>query len=168
VTRFSDKVVPFEKLKKWRDSLIGERLVVTNGCFDIVHLGHVHYLMKAKGAGTLSLVGVNSDKSVKSLKGQNRPINNETDRALFLCAFDFVDFVCVFPEETATRFLDLARPTVYIKCGDYNESNIISSEKEVLIRHKSEIMFTDYIENKSTSNIISVINSSEHRGHQRP
>ena len=161
----SDKVIPFEKLKEWRDSLIGERVVVTNGCFDIAHLGHVDYLMTARGAGRLLLVGVNSDKSVKSLKGQNSPVNNETDRALFLCAFDFVDFVCVFPEETATRFLDLARPSVYIKGGDYNESNIISSEKEVLTKHKSEIAFTDYVQNKSTSNIISVINSGEHRGH---
>ena len=162
------KIIPFEKLKTWRDSLVGERVVVTNGCFDIVHLGHIHYLRKAKERGTLLLVGLNSDKSVKLLKGKNRPINNETDRALFLLAFDFVDFTCVFPDKTAADFLDLARPSVYIKGGDYNKSNIISSEKEVLTRHKSEIVFTDYVENKSTSNIISVINRGEHSGHQRP
>jgi D-beta-D-heptose 7-phosphate kinase/D-beta-D-heptose 1-phosphate adenosyltransferase len=162
------KILPFEKLKEWRNSLIGEKIVVTNGCFDIVHLGHIHYLRKAKDMGTLLLVGLNSDKSVKLLKGKNRPINNEVDRCLFLLAFDFVDFTCVFPDKTATDFLDLSRPEVYIKGGDYSESNIINSEKEVLIRHKSKIVFTDYVENKSTSNIISVINSGEHSGHQRP
>ena len=164
----TDKIIPFEKLKKWRDSLLGERVVVTNGCFDIVHLGHIRYLMESRNRGTLLLVGLNSDKSVKSLKGKSRPINGEVDRALFLCAFNFVDFACIFPDKTATQFLDLARPTVYAKGGDYNESNIINSEKEVLIRHKSEIVFTDYVENKSTTNIISVINSGEHSGHQRP
>ena len=159
------KVIPFEKLKKWRDSLLGERIAVTNGCFDIVHLGHVHYLKKAKNMGTLLLVGLNSDKAVKLLKGKNRPINNETDRALFLLSFDFVDFTCVFPDKTAAHFLDLARPSVYIKGGDYNESSIITSEKEVLAKHKSEIAFTDYVQNKSTSNIISVINGGEHSRH---
>jgi len=115
--------------------------------------------------GTFLLIGLNSDKSVKSRKGQNRPINKELDRALFLCAFDFVDAVCVFPGKTATEFLNLSRPSVYVKGGDYNESTMNIKEKTALEKCESEIVFTDYIENKSTSSIISVINSGEHGGH---
>ena len=156
------KIIPFDRLGSWRDSLLGERLIVTNGCFDIVHLGHIHSLTKATRMGTFLLIGLNSDKSVKSQKGQNRPINKELDRALFLCVFDFVDGVCVFPGNTATEFLNLSRPSVYVKGGDYNELTMNVEEKGALKRHKSEIVFTDYIKNKSTSNIISVINSGEY------
>ena len=159
------KIIPFDQLGPWRDGRVGERLIVTNGCFDIVHLGHIYYLVKARRMGTFLLIGLNSDKSVKARKGQNRPINKELDRALFLCAFDFVDAVCVFPDKTAAEFLNLSRPSVYVKGGDYDESTMDVKEKGVLEKCESEIVFTDYIKNKSTSNIISVINSGEQRGH---
>ena len=155
------KIIPFNRLGSWRDNLIGEKLVVTNGCFDIVHLGHIHYLSKARRMGTFLLVGLNSDKSVKSQKGQSRPINKESERALFLCAFDFVSAVCVFPGKTATQFLDLSRPNVYVKGGDYNQDTMNNEEKGVLEKHESRLAFTDYIENKSTTNIISVIKEEE-------
>ena len=170
-TEFDDKIIRFENLGEWRKKItrttspasshfnsipkeVAVQLVVTNGCFDIVHLGHISYLKEARKFGSRLLVGINDDKSVKQLKGPSRPINNEKDRALFLAAFPFVDAVCIFPGKRATKFLDLAKPKVYVKGGDYDISSMYIGERKVLEKHKTEIKFAKFVENKSTSSII--------------
>lgn len=96
-----------------------KRLVVTNGCFDLLHLGHVTYLETARNLGDALLVGLNSDSSVQGLKGPGRPVNNENDRAAVLAALESLDGVCIFSEVSALRFLTVAQPDVYVKGGDY-------------------------------------------------
>ena len=115
---------------------------------------HISYLKEARKFGSKLLVGINDDKSVKQLKGPSRPINNERDRALFLAAFPFVDAVCIFPGKRATKFLDLAKPKVYVKGGDYDISSMYIGERKVLEKYKTEIKFAKFVENKSTSSII--------------
>src|SRR3954469_10987710 len=109
---FREKILSWEALKAWRGSLRkqGRRLVVTNGCFDILHLGHVTYLEAARNTGDALLVAVNGDASVKGLKGPNRPVNNEQDRAAVLAALASVDAVHIFYEADATRLLKEVKP----------------------------------------------------------
>jgi rfaE bifunctional protein nucleotidyltransferase chain/domain len=153
-SNFADKIVRLDGLERWRRRTKTSKLVVTNGCFDIVHIGHVSYLNEARKFGTKLLVGINNDKSVKQLKGPNRPINNERDRALFLCAFPFVDAVCVFSGKRATKFLDLARPSVYVKGGDYDLSDLYIGERKILEKYKTQIKFANFVEGKSSTGII--------------
>src|SRR6185436_16716263 len=103
----ADKIISWEQLPAWRDALRaqGRKLVVTNGCFDLLHRGHVTYLEAARALGDALLVGVNSDAGVRELKGPDRPVNSETDRAAVLAALQSVDGVCVFTDRTAIRFL---------------------------------------------------------------
>jgi len=97
----------------------GKKLVVTNGCFDLLHLGHVTYLENGRNLGDALLVGLNADASVQQLKGEGRPINTESDLAAVLAALQSVDGVCIFSDKTATRFLSVAQPDIYLKGGDY-------------------------------------------------
>jgi rfaE bifunctional protein nucleotidyltransferase chain/domain len=112
---FRDKIIPYERLSEWRAGLPSERrpLVVTNGCFDILHAGHVTYLENARNHGVSLLVGVNDDASVRELKGANRPINPAEDRSLVIAGLESVSFVCVFPGIRATDFLAHAQPDIY-------------------------------------------------------
>src|SRR5947207_3872785 len=105
--RFRGKIISWEQLPEWRAGLraAGKRLVVTNGCFDLLHLGHVTYLENARNLGDALLVGVNGDNSVRALKGQDRPVVPAGERASVLAALQSVDGVCIFDEVTATRFL---------------------------------------------------------------
>src|SRR5436190_15811927 len=107
---FREKIVAWEKLPEWRAAMRarGKKLVVTNGCFDLLHLGHVTYLENARGHGDALLIGLNGDDSVRQLKGPDRPLNSEQDRAGVLAALESVAGVCVFAERTATRFLSVA------------------------------------------------------------
>src|SRR5207247_7989268 len=112
----------------------GRKLVVTNGCFDLLHVGHVTYLEAARGYGDALLVGVNGDQSVQELKGPGRPLNGESDRATVVAALESVDAVCIFAEPTALRFLAAAQPDMYIKGGEYtvdiiNKDDVQSVEK---------------------------------------
>ena len=102
----------------------GLAVVATNGCFDILHIGHIRSLQKAKSLGNILVVGVNSDGSVKTIKGQNRPINNENYRAEILAALACVDFVTIFPESTAEKFLETLKPNIYVKGDEYNLDNL--------------------------------------------
>lgn len=113
----TDKVLTAEQLPRWRDSLrqSGRRLVVTNGCFDLIHVGHVHYLEEARNLGDALLIGVNGDESVRQLKGPERPLNTESDRARVLAALGCVDGVVIFPEVRADRFLAQSAPDIYVK-----------------------------------------------------
>src|SRR5260370_6491132 len=110
----------------------GERLVATNGCFDLLHVDHVRYLHAARALGDALAVGLNGDQSVRELKGIGRPVNNESDRAEVLAALECVDFVTIFPEKRATRFIEAARPAIYVKGGAYN-SDTLNAEKQPLL-----------------------------------
>jgi D-beta-D-heptose 7-phosphate kinase/D-beta-D-heptose 1-phosphate adenosyltransferase len=158
----TDKIIDIDFLKKERSNW--ENLVVTNGCFDLVHAGHVSYLSEAKKLGDKLLIGLNSDESVSMLKNTTdnwgaptRPIIGQRDRALVLAAFSFVDYVCIFNEERATSFLSQAKPNVYVKAGDYNLDTIDQSEKCTLDVYGSEIVFLPFKGGLSTSMIIDKI-----------
>ena len=153
---FREKFVAFENLKKWKESCHarGARVVVTNGCFDLLHLGHVTYLEKARSLGDKLLVGVNGDASVRSLKGPNRPLNPEMDRALVLAALECVDAVTIFQEVEATLFLREAKPDVYVKGGDYTLATLNVDERQAVEENCGQIAIIPAVEGKSTTKLV--------------
>jgi rfaE bifunctional protein nucleotidyltransferase chain/domain len=153
LVNFRDKVVPWEQLSAWRTAVreTGRTLVVTNGCFDLLHLGHVTYLEKARNQGDLLLVGVNADKAVKALKGPDRPLNPEEDRALVLAALESVSAVAIFPDKTATRFLKQAKPDIYVKGGDYTLETLNQQERRAVEGGGGKIVLLNFVEGRSTT-----------------
>ncbi|WP_457598151.1 D-glycero-beta-D-manno-heptose 1-phosphate adenylyltransferase, partial [Hydrogenimonas sp.] len=133
----------------------GKRIVFTNGCFDILHLGHVRYLEKAKSFGDVLIVGVNSDASVRGLKGEDRPVNPEYDRAYLLAALDAVDYVTIFGEETPYELIRTLEPDVLVKGGDYEGKEVVGSDIA------KEVRLVDFVEGKSTTKIIEKIGKKE-------
>jgi D-glycero-beta-D-manno-heptose 1-phosphate adenylyltransferase len=132
----------------------GRDLVLTNGCFDLLHVGHVRYLQAARALGAALAVGVNSDESVRTLKGSDRPINNERDRAEVLAALECVDFVTIFPEARATRLLEAVRPAIYVKGGDYTTETLNAEERTVLERVGTQIRIIPFQRGYSTSGLL--------------
>jgi rfaE bifunctional protein nucleotidyltransferase chain/domain len=159
--QFRDKLVPWEQLTGWREAVrgTGRTLVVTNGCFDLLHLGHVTYLESARNRGDLLLVGVNADGAVRKLKGPGRPIHSEGDRALVLAALESVSAVTIFQDETATKFLQLATPDVYVKGGDYTLDTINQEERQVVEEAGGKIVFLNLVEGRSTTNTVKKLKS---------
>jgi len=155
-----EKIISLEQLPAWRDSLreVGKRLVVTNGCFDLLHAGHVTYLEQAAALGDLLLVGCNGDESVRQLKGEGRPLNPEADRALVLSALESVGSVVVFPERRAEDFLRLAKPDVYVKGGDYTPETLDAGERVAVESGGGEIVIIPFVPGKSTTDIIQRMN----------
>jgi rfaE bifunctional protein nucleotidyltransferase chain/domain len=147
------KSLSLDALSELRPGLEGA-VVATNGCFDIIHAGHVSLLAQAKEMGEILIVGVNSDESVRLLKGEDRPINTQDHRAMVLSAFEFVDFVCVFEEQTATNFLRASQPHTYVKGGDYTKESLNEYELAVLNAYNTEIFIVPQVENLSTTHII--------------
>ncbi|WP_456323361.1 D-glycero-beta-D-manno-heptose-7-phosphate kinase [Hydrogenimonas sp.] len=133
----------------------GKRIVFTNGCFDILHLGHVKYLEKAKSFGDALIVGVNSDASVRRLKGESRPVNPEYDRAYLLAALDAVDFVTIFDEDTPYDLIKIVEPDVLAKGGDYEGKEVVGSDIA------KEVRLVDFVDGKSTTKIIEKINDDK-------
>ncbi len=131
----------------------GKRIVFTNGCFDILHLGHVRYLETAKSFGDVLIVGVNSDASVRRLKGEDRPVNPEYDRAYLLAALDAVDYVTIFEEETPYELIRRVEPDVLVKGGDYEGKEVVGGDIA------KEVRLVDFVEGKSTTNIIQKIHT---------
>lgn len=111
-----------------REASLKKKVVFTNGCFDILHPGHIHLLQEAKQLGDLLIVGLNSDSSVKRLKGPDRPVQDENSRALLLAAILFVDYVVLFSEDTPLDLIKLISPDVLVKGGDYRENEIVGSD----------------------------------------
>ncbi len=148
------------ELLEWRAQMRkdGERVVVTNGCFDILHVGHVRYLKSAKNLGDLLVVGLNSDDSVRSLKGPDRPLNTEADRAEVLLALDCVDLVHLFREQEATRFLSLVQPDIYVKGGDYTIDDLNKNEVEAIRKVGGQILILPLVPGKSTTNLVNKMN----------
>jgi D-glycero-beta-D-manno-heptose 1-phosphate adenylyltransferase len=150
------KIVPMEELAARAAQLraAGRKLVATNGCFDLLHLGHVHYLQAARALGNALVVGVNGDASVRKLKGRGRPLNSEMARAEILAALECVDLVAVFPEERASRFIELAAPDVYVKGGDYTAATLNPEERAVLEKNATEIRIIPLEKGYSTSRLL--------------
>ena len=160
---FSEKILTASSLGPWRDNLRrkGRTLVVTNGCFDVLHLGHVTYLQQARDQGDALLVGVTSDAGVRSLKGPGRPLNNERDRAGVLAALESVDGVLIFPELDARAFLQAVRPDVYVKGGDYNMDTINQDERRLLEQLGVQIVILPAVPGKSTSALLQKMQAEE-------
>lgn len=141
----------FERqLAVWR--FHGHKIVFTNGCFDILHLGHVDYLARAASEGTIMLVGLNSDASVKRIKGDSRPITDERSRSMALAAMGIVDAVVIFEDDTPKDLIKLVQPDVLVKGKDYDEKDIVGAD--IVKRKGGEVITIDLVEGYSTSSII--------------
>ncbi len=156
---FRDKIIDRDKLPAWRAALraAGKKLVVTNGCFDLLHLGHVSYLESARNLGDALLVGVNGDDSARQLKGEGRPVNSEADRAVVLAALASVDGVCIFAEKTAVKFLAAAQPDIYVKGGDYTPETLNQDERRAVESAGGKIVIIPFVPGKSTTALLEKI-----------
>ena len=137
----------------------GQRIVFTNGCFDILHAGHVRYLNAARALGDCLVLGLNSDASVRRLKGPQRPINNEQDRAEVIGALRSVDYVTIFDEPTAAELIALVKPAVYAKGGDYTLDTL--PEAKIVQSYGGRVEFIDLVAGRSTTNVIERIRESQ-------
>lgn len=153
------KIIDRTKIKAIVDEIhsIGKTVVTTNGCFDILHVGHVRYLQKTKSFADFSIVMLNSDVSVKKIKGENRPINNELDRAEILCALSCVDYVVLFDESSPRNLLDEIKPDFHTKGADYTLETL--PEADIIKKNGTKVEFITFVEGKSTTNIINSINN---------
>ena len=132
-----------------------QSVIFTNGCFDILHVGHVRYLQEAKALGNILVIGLNSDSSVKRLKGDERPVQQEQDRAEILSALSCVDYVCLFSEETPLELIRMVQPNVLVKGGDWPVEKIVGSE--FVISQGGRVQSLPFHQGRSTTQIISKI-----------
>jgi len=149
------KVVELRELKEILQSKVDKEIVFTNGCFDILHVGHVRYLQAAKVKGDLLVVGLNSDSSVKKLKGKKRPIVPEKERAEMLAALEVIDYVVIFDELTAKGVIGKLQPDIYVKGGDYQVEEL--PEAEVVYKYGGKIELVKEVKGASTTNIVKEI-----------
>jgi D-glycero-beta-D-manno-heptose 1-phosphate adenylyltransferase len=156
---FRKKILSWDQLSEWRKTVraSGKKLVVTNGCFDLVHVGHVTYLETARNLGDALLIGVNGDAAVRQLKGPERPLNNEADRVAVLAGLESVDGVCIFKESTATHFLSLAQPDIYVKGGDYTLESLNKDERKAVEEAGGRIVIIPFVPGKSTTGLLARI-----------
>lgn len=155
--RTQEKIHSQENLRKqvgeWQSN--DEKVVFSNGCFDILHLGHIDYLEKARSLGDRLVIGLNSDDSVRELKGENRPINGEEARSRMLAALSFVDGITVFGEETPKELIESLKPDILVKGSDYTVENIVGADS--VIANGGEVKTIDLVNGYSTTNIIEKI-----------
>ncbi|WP_373998208.1 D-glycero-beta-D-manno-heptose 1-phosphate adenylyltransferase [Bdellovibrio bacteriovorus] len=130
----------------------GKKVVFTNGCFDLLHVGHVRYLQEAKALGDVLVVGVNSDASVKKLKGPTRPVQIENDRAEILAALGAVDFTVIFTEETPENLIHKVRPDILVKGGDWSIESIVGAP--FVMSYGGKVMSLQFVDGKSTTKLI--------------
>ncbi len=148
------------KLKTWAEIEIivkdlkttGKKIVFTNGCFDIIHAGHVEYLQEAAGLGDVLIIGLNSDKSVKRLKGKSRPINSQVDRAKVLSGLETVSYIVIFDDDTPYMLIDHIKPDVLVKGGDWKPDEIVGAD--IVLANGGSVRSLSYKEGNSTSSII--------------
>lgn len=160
-----DKTGDFHKLelrvKQWRAE--GKKIVFTNGCFDLLHRGHITYLAEASSKGDVLIIGLNSDNSVKKLKGPKRPVLSEDDRVFHLTAFSFVDFVILFDEETPEKMIEFIAPDVLVKGGDYDSEITDSTHPHYIVgsnwmkKNNKEVCVIQFVKGYSTSDLIKKI-----------
>ena len=151
-----EKIQPLAEIVRNRDLLAdeGQRVVFTNGCFDLLHVGHVRYLQAARALGEALIVAVNGDASVRALKGPSRPINSEQDRAEVLAALGCVDYVVIFDTERVTELVHAVRPQVYAKGGDYTVDRLDAEERWALGEVGADIHILPLVPGKSTTAMI--------------
>lgn len=137
---------------KLKDLRKGKKVVFTNGCFDLLHVGHIRYLQEAKQQGDLLVVAVNSDRSVKQLKGPTRPIQTENDRAEILAALGCVDCVLIFDEETPEKMIHEVRPDILVKGGDWKIDQIVGGE--FVQSYGGQVLSLSFVNGKSTTSLI--------------
>jgi len=148
------------KLNELEKVLIEQRkhdrkIVFTNGCFDILHRGHINYLQEAKKFGEILIIGMNSDNSIKRIKGKDRPINNQEDRAIVLSALNIVDYITIFEEDTPLNLIKHIKPDILVKGGDWKIGEIVGSD--VVLQRGGEVKSLQYLPGYSTSEIIAKI-----------
>ena len=136
-----------------------QKVVFTNGCFDLIHFGHVKYLTQAADLGDILIIGLNSDSSVRKIKGHGRPVLDQESRALTLAAFSFVNNVVLFDEETPYKIIKQIRPDILVKGGDYNPEEIVGYD--IVKDNGGEVKMLDFIKGYSTSGILERINKGE-------
>ena len=161
IDTITSKILTWEtipaRLAHWR--LQSNRLVFTNGCFDILHYGHIHYLAEAKALGDKLIVGINSAASVKRLKGEHRPINDKMTRQYLLAALQFVDVVIAFEEDTPYDLIQLVQPDVLVKGGDWRPDQIVGSD--IVLQKGGSVQSLAFVEGYSTTNIETKIKNSK-------
>jgi len=135
----------------------GKKIVWTNGCFDIIHIGHIRYLSAAKKLGDILIVGLNSDSSVKKLKGESRPIIKENERAEILSALEMIDYIFIFPETHVDKYIRELQPDIFAKGGDYSLETLDKEEVNAIKECGGKIELIKKVEDKSTSKLIEVI-----------
>lgn len=155
--KMNNKIYAEEDLKvqvnNWKSD--GEKIVFTNGCFDILHRGHIEVLAKTADLGDRLIIGLNTDSSVKKLKGASRPINNEKDRALLLSALEFVDAIVFFSEETPYQLISEIVPDVLAKGGDYSTEEIAGHD--IVLQNGGKVILIPFVDGFSSTNIIDKI-----------
>lgn len=145
------------QVQRWKD--LGYEVVFTNGCFDIIHEGHIQTLTQAAAMGDKLIVGLNSDESVQQLKGPSRPLNSETSRAIVLAALEAVDMVVIFGEATPAELLELLIPDVLVKGGDYKKSEIVGAE--LVKKYGGRVEVIPFLKGHSTTGIINKMKKSD-------
>jgi len=160
----SGKILTLTEVAAYRENLRQRRrkVVATNGCFDLLHVGHLKYLTEARALGDFLWVGVNGDASVRELKGPGRPLTPETDRAELLAALRMVDAVTIFPDVRATVFLRAVQPDIYAKGGDYTVASLNAGEAEALRECGAVIEIVRLVKGKSTTSLVEKI--AENKG----
>lgn len=155
------KLVSQEKIVKIVKELQNNEktVVTTNGCYDILHVGHVRYLQKSKEYADYLIVMLNSDISVKKNKGENRPINTELDRAEILCALSCVDYVVIFEEKSPCDLLEKIKPDFHTKGADYTLETLPKEEHDVIVNNNIDVKFIEFVQGKSTTNTIKKMKS---------
>jgi rfaE bifunctional protein nucleotidyltransferase chain/domain len=133
----------------------GKKVVFTNGCFDILHVGHVKYLKEAKSQGDILVVGLNTDASVRKLKGESRPIQNEEDRGEVLSSLESVDYAVLFEEDTPEKLIHMIKPDVLVKGGDWKVNQIVGNE--FVQSYGGKVKSLQFVQGKSTTNLVSKI-----------
>ncbi|MCK9557407.1 MAG: D-glycero-beta-D-manno-heptose 1-phosphate adenylyltransferase [Candidatus Cloacimonetes bacterium] len=156
-----DKILKLEEalLICRQERQAGKKLVFTNGCFDILHAGHVRYLREAKALGDILIVGLNSDASVRRLKGNSRPVNNQIDRAIVLAGLSAVDFICVFDEDTPYELIKALEPNVLVKGGDWRPDQIVGAD--IVLTSGGIVKSLNFVEGLSSTNIIDKMRNSQ-------
>ncbi|HEY3661631.1 MAG TPA: adenylyltransferase/cytidyltransferase family protein [Chthoniobacterales bacterium] len=152
----NSKILTLDELAQRAEEIRGKggRIVLTNGCFDLLHVGHVRYLQQAAELGDCLAVAVNGDESVQALKGPGRPLNGAEDRAEVLAALECVDFVTIFPAMRATAVIEAVRPAIYVKGGDYTLESLDPEEVAALKKVGAEIKTLPLVPGKSTTGLI--------------
>ena len=152
-----EKIIKYHDVKALRDRLIekGLSVVFTNGCFDILHYGHITYLQQAKKLSDILIVGVNADSSVRAIKGKDRPINKEKERCLLLSSLECVDFVVLFSEDTPYNLIDMIQPHVLVKGGDWAPNEIVGND--IVNASGGKVMSLPYVDGYSTTDLINRI-----------